>query len=281
MKTSRVLLLLLASLGTGGAYLTQVSSPPPIVVEKPQKISPLEIARRATFAIVLPKHGVKGSAVLVGRKRLDNGKYRYTALTAHHVIDKTAKEFLKNKQLADHRLYAVFQPHFHGQPYRIRLKLDDFQWLAPFEDWAAFTFDMTYKMDCAPVATMREFKAIKAFEKIYAVGCGGMYDGPHCREGVIGATHNEYDHLRYQKQLESPSWNRHPEKFFRPYVNIWYGDSGGGIFSKDGKLIGIINGWGLMRDWNAGPVSHSTIAFKAHIIKRLVSINKNFFLIED
>ena len=272
------LILSFVALGVGGTYLAQEPVSTPVVIQQDKDVNPLEKARRATFLITLPGYGVSGSAVLVGRKKLDNGRYRYTALTAYHVVKKMVEKFGEDKTKADHTMKMMFQPNFHGRPLRIKLAIDDIEWAIPVHDWAAIMFEMEHKLSCVQLATKKEFKAIKPFERIYAVGCGGGY-AQLCRNGVIGTTHNEYNNTKIQLTSKR-SWNQHTDKFFRPYINGWYGDSGGGVYNKDGKLIGIINGAGIMANWRI-PVAHSTIALKAYVILDIIQNSKDFFLVED
>lgn len=270
------LILPLVALGVGGTYLIQEPAPTPVVVQQNESITPLERARRATFLMALPGYNVGGSAVLVGRKKLDNGKYRYTALTAFHIIKKMIEKFGKDKTKADHTIDMMFQPNFHGRPLKIKLDIDDIEWAIPVYDWAAVVFETEHKLSCVSLATEKEFKAIKSFEKIYAVGCGGGY-AQFCRNGIIGTTHNRHRNIKDQTSSSWP-WHRHPENFFRPYINAWYGDSGGAIFSKEGKLIGIMNAFGI---FNVIPITHSVIAFKTYIILDVTQHSKDFFLVED
>lgn len=282
MKAALVLSLVTV-LGIGGTYLAQQPATQPVVIQTDEGVAPLEKARRAAFLIVLPGYNISGSAVLVGRKKLDSGKYRYTALAAYHVVDDMAKKLAEDKMKADRVMKMMFQPNFHGKPLRIELAIDDIEWAVPTHDWAAIIFESEHKLSCVQLATEEEFKAIKPFEKIYAVGCGGAPYGQHCREGIIGATHNIHRDVQHQENEDNKwPWNIHPEKFFRPYINIWYGDSGGPIYSKEGKLIGIINGFGLLHDaFDEMPVTHSTIALKAHVILDVILDSKDFFLVED
>lgn len=250
-----------------------IAPQPIVVIQQDKTVNPLEKARRATFLISLPGGG-SGSATLVGRKKLDNGKYRYTALTAYHLVKTMAEE---TKTATGHNIEVMFQPSFHGKSLRVKLTVGDIEWAIPAQDWAAINFDMEHKIGCVQVATKEEFESIKPFEKIYAVGCGGGYT-QMCREGIIGATHNE--HVNIRNQLESDwLWDIHPEKFFRPYVNIWYGDSGGAVYNKEGKLIGIIDGFTM--GLYGIPATHSTIAFKTHIMLDVLQHSEDFFLVED
>ena len=268
-------------LGMGGTYLAQ--EPAPLIVVTPViqkvKLDPLERARRATFLLYLKDYHVSGTAVLVGRKALDNGQYRYRALTAHHVVKEMAEAFAKDKGKASHKLGLIFQVEFHGKPLRLELDVEDMDWLSPTEDWASLTFLSTEKLECVEVATEAEFKTIKVFEPIYAIGCGGGF-GQSCQVGSIGATHNEYLHSDKRIKKSPRKWDKYPHKFFRPFIDVWYGDSGGGIFNKQGKLIGIINGYNILRDWGGGPVTHSAVAIKAHIIRDIVQSSVDFFLVE-
>lgn len=278
---SVLVLSLVTALGIGGTYLANepvVSSP---VIIQAEKINPLERARRSAVLIYLKDYDSGGTATLIGRKKLDNGNYRYRALTAYHVIQSMAEKITKNGAQADRKITLMLQQTFHGAPLTLQFDIEDIDWASTSEDWASFTFESTHRLTCAEVATKAEFLDIKPFEKIYAIGAGGLY-GLMCRDGIIGATHNEY--LYGEKQIKNSKhpWNKQPHKFFRPYINIWYGDSGCGVFNKDGKLIGIITGFGMMfKGWDYIPVTHSSVAIKAYIIKELASSSKDFFLIED
>ncbi len=271
------LILSLVALGIGGTYLPPKPISTPVVIQQNKNVNPLEKARRATFLITLPDYNTGGSAILVGRKKLDNGKYRYTALTAYHVIETMAEELGRDKVNASHVMEMMFQPNFHGRPLRVELAIDDIEWAIPAHDWAAVMFEMEHKLSCVQLITEKEFKAIKPFEKIYAVGCGGGY-GQSCRDGIISATHNEHKNIQAQTTSEWP-WNIHPEMFFRPYINAWYGDSGGAVYNKEGKLIGIINAFGMGR--GNIPATHSTIAFKTYFVLDVTQHSKDFFLVED
>lgn len=276
-----LVLSLVTALGIGGAYLAVEPVTPLPVISQIQEISPLERARRSTVLLYLTDYNSGGTATLVGRKKLDNGSYRYRALTAYHVLRGMFDKITKGKADTSKKITLMFQPTFHGAPLRLKLDIDDIDWASPTEDWVSFTFNSIRKLTCAKVATKTEFLAIKSFEKIYAIGAGGLY-GIMCRDGIMGSTHNEYLDKDTQLKDDSRPWNQQPHKFFRPYVNVWYGDSGGGVFNKDGKLIGIINGFNMMfMGWDQVPVTHSGVAIKAYIIKELASPSKDFFLIED
>jgi hypothetical protein len=280
MKPALVLSLVTA-LGIGGAYLVgEPRTAPVVIVQQERAIPALEKARRSVFKVHMPKQKGSGTAILIGRTKLTNGNYRYRALTAQHVLRQMMKDFEKDKSTANYAMDLMFQPDFHGAPLKISVNIHNIDWANVIEDWASFTFDMSHKISCAPVATKAEFESIKPFEVIYAVGCGGRYAGQHCRKGIIGATHNEErDSIAEQfKRGKGRTWNRRPSSYFRPYINIWYGDSGGAVFSKDGKLIGLINGYVLMG--NYGPVTHSAVAVKAHLIREVTKNNPGFFLVE-
>ncbi len=282
MKTP-LLISFVAAIGIGaGAYVAQEPAPAqPLIVQDNDPMASLDRARRSTCMIALPGYHAGGSAVLVSRKKLDDDRYQYRALTAHHVVIRMVNAFARNKLDANHDLSLMFQQEFHGAPLRIKLTIDDITWAVPAHDWAVMTFTTVYRLDCAEVATKEEFRAIKSFEKIYAVGYAGGY-GQHCREGIIGTTHNEHWDKEGQTTKSVQVWHKLPNYFFRPQINAWYGDSGGAIFNKNGKLIGIINGYGIMFDigFTTIPVTHSTVALKAHKIRDIVRASKNFFLIE-
>ena len=276
MKAASIVLFALVLTGLGVTFITQMpehESPPIIVAEV---IDPLEQARRASFNIDMPTGG--GSAVLVGRDALENGNYRYTALTAQHVVDDIIVDMKDNGDKAIVEVTLTFQPTFHGSPFQVTLNIESIDWSLPSHDWAAFKFQLDRKIECVPVATRGEFEEITPFERIFIVGCGGPY-GQHSRVGVMSTTHNIG--TRRALQLLSPlPWNQLPDDFFKFSMPIWYGDSGGPIFNKDGKLIGLTNAFTIGGGFN-GQATHSGVALKTYVILEAVSNVEDFFKIED
>ena len=287
MKTKLALCSLVTAglLGFGLTYSASkaVESPPqkPTVVEqKVQPLSLLERGRRATCDFMPAKqYGGGGTATLISRIKLKNGKYQYRALTAFHVVSRLAIEIIKNEKGLDKSATLTLQPTFHSKPLRIAITIDDIDWAIPGQDWATFIFESQHRLECAVVATAEEFKAIKAFERIYVVGCASPF-GQQCRAGVISTTHNMSAFPALQQKSIQP-WNTHPYNYFRISSPIWYGDSGGAVFSKDGKLIGIINAF-TIRNHQGGYVTHSGVALKAHIVRAMTKLanDSKFFLVE-
>lgn len=276
MKAASIVLSALVLTGLSATFITQMpepESPPVIVVEV---IDPLEQARQASFNIDMPTGG--GSAVLVGRDALENGSYRYTAITAQHVVEDIVVDIRDNGDKAVLEVTLTFQLEFHGAPLQIILNIESIDWSMPGHDWAAFKFQLDRKLECVPLATKTEFEEITAFEHIYIVACGGPY-GQHCRAGVMGATHNTG--TRRALQLTSPlPWNQLPDDFFKFSMPIWYGDSGGPIFNEDGKLIGIANAFTIGGNFGSN-ASHSGVALKTYVILEAVANVEDFFKIED
>ncbi len=283
MKMRLLQVLLIAAIGiSAGAYVAQEPSPvQSLIIQGNDTMTLLDRARRSTCMVTLPAYNSGGSAVLVSRKKIDDNQYKYRALTAHHVVKDMVKAFAKDKLEANHDLLLMLQQEFHGAPIRIKLIVDDIPWAVLAHDWAVITFTTVYKLDCVEVATEEEFRAIKPFEKIYAVAYAKGY-GQHCREGIIGTTHNEHWNVESQMKEGTEPWYRLPNYFFRPQMSVWYGDSGGGVFNKDGKLIGIINAFGIMAQtgFTITPVTHSPVALKTYLIRDVVRASKNFFLVE-
>lgn len=266
--------------GIGSAHLaTTTPTTSRIVVAPTETLDPLERARRASFDILMREYHNSGSAVLISRIKLDNGGYQYRALTAYHVIQRMANAIIEDGFEANRTMFMTFQPEFHGQPLEMTLDIDDIGWTMPSHDWATFTFTSDHWLACAPVATEEEFKAISAFERIYSVGCGGE-PGQQLREGIISVTHNL---STYNKSLKSKyPWRNKPNNFFRPSFSVWYGDSGGAIFNKDGKLIGLTIAFTNMQEcWTSSmPVTHHNVALKAHIVRGFVEHSPDFFRVE-
>lgn len=271
MRT-KILLLIAILLGVNACKVTSpmgLSFPPehqvPEVVIEPAK-TPLERARRATFAIALPSYFVSGSAVIISRTGQD--RYIYRALTARHVVEAMIQAIKQQDKDADQTAMVMFQPSLHGVPLRIKILIDKIEQESADYDWALFTFRSKHKFEFVELATKQEFQAIKAFETIYAVGCDAGF-GQLCRRGVLGATHNEH---MTQIQRGNMQWSKHPHAFFRPFIQAWYGASGGGVFSQHGKLIGVINGSTM----GSGPdaVTHAIVSIKAHLILEQLNASK-------
>jgi len=261
--------------------LTGCNQPPKPVAELQSKfvvddLVQLEKSRQATFDLDMPIGA--GSAVLVGRKNMGNNVWRYRALTAQHVTEEIEKDVKQNGEQANRSIMVTFQPEFHGQRKQYKTEIIDIDWINPMGDWSSFTFDLEVKLECSVVATREEFENIQPWDPIYFVACGGPF-GQSCRQGVISATHNVG--IYRQEQIMSPlPWNQIPYNFFKFSMPIWYGDSGGPIFSKSGKLIGIANAFTVGTPLQ-GRATHSGVAVKAHLIHEVVKNKKDFFLIED
>lgn len=281
MRNSAALLLtLVTTFGVGSTYLGQE---PDVPCEVPviKAVTSLENARRASIGIRLPGYYSSGSATLIARTRLDDEAcgitYKYTGLTAQHVISDMLTALQKKRGEADMSMELFIQPHFHGKATRISITVDTIPWSVPGRDWAFFTFIIPEKLACAPLADREKFESILPWEDVYVIGCGGAYLQFH-RKAQVGATHNEHMDSKGQQTSAYP-WNLYPVDYFRVNTNIWYGDSGGSVFNKDGELIGLINAFGIMNGWS--PVTHSGVALKTYTVLELAGASKNYFLIED
>jgi hypothetical protein len=235
----------------------------PLVIET----SALERGRQATFDMYKP--GVNsGTAVLISRIR-DGDEWLYRAMTAYHVISDIEDD-------ATFRGILTFQPSFHGEPLILDVEHIGVGQTLPAYDWATVEFRHGTLLQCADVATRADFINVKSFETIYAVGCAASF-GQQLREGIISSTHNHH--------VSTPSyphrqWNTSPRNFFKVSFPIWYGDSGGPVFTKHGKVIGIINAFTIGGGFQA-PLTHSGVSVKIHTIREFVSVNKDFFKVEN
>ncbi len=253
-------------------------------VEYP-RVDYLEQARQATFLVGIDEEGSGGTAILVGRHKLDDGRYRYNAMTANHVMDDLADKIRENLQKPeeerveiDRTLSLIFQPSFHGEPVRYSVQLlDDPYWSVPPSDWAAFAFILDARLTCATVATKEDFLRIKPFEKLYAIGCDDG-DSLLCRTAVMGSTNNEHRNREDQLIDGMAPWDKKPYSFFRISMPIWYGASGGPVLNAEGKLIGLINGSNASLPFS-GLVSHTAIITKVHVI--LESQQIDLLTVED
>lgn len=279
MKAPALALSAILLTSIGGIYVVNDPLPQPTVIVEVQQepaLSPLERARRAVCDIDMPNIG-GGSAVLVGRIKTEHG-YRYRAVTAFHVPDGYRDALARDPNLKN-EVTLTFQPDFHGDPLVIKVEPTLMDWALPSFDWTSFTFESELKLECAPVATKAKFEKILPFETIYIVGCGGPY-GATARTGTIAATHNIGIRPDLQAKAKLP-WHQNPRRYFKLSTPIWYGDSGGSVFNKEGKLIGIINGYSISTQFGE-PVTHSGVCLKMHVIRDIIDpAAPNFFKVEN
>jgi len=254
---------------------------PPVAI-MPQVVVPKvplrELARRATFLIASKQENFGGSAFLVARKKIKEG-YEYRAITAYHVIDEADEKMMKDgiESLGD--LECVFQPNFHGLPLRFKTRFIAIDWTSPMEDWGSFKFVSKHKLDCAVLATRKEFLSLKPCTQLRIIGCAGGLT-VICRQGSLASTHSEGLNVARQMRHSRNQWGKAPHKFFRFTGGAWYGDSGGLILAPSGKVIGIINGYAVMhRKW--GPVNFIGESFKTYLIVELTKHEADFFKVEE
>lgn len=250
------------------------------------QISPLERAVKSSMLIRYKNEDVKskqtywrgGSATLISRlKKKDI--YQYRALTAYHVIQFMQAEIKARGAKANRKMLLVMQNDWHGQPVELNIKVT-LDWTLPRWDWSTFTFESPQYLECVQLATRKEFKQIKPGEEIYGMGGDGSR-GLLLRKGIIGATHNIYPSPvieKYHQQNSLMSWDQYPNAFFRPFTPIWYGASGGGIFNKSGKLIGMYSALNIR---GFGPVPHGAVALKTYLVLELAKqFSPQFFVID-
>ena len=263
-------------IGCWGAFLTPGCAPSAKSPIHPA-ISKLEHARRSVCVFHNLDTKSSGTAFMVGRTKVEMG-YKYRGLTNFHVINDLTKAIATGGIASLPDIKLTFQPTFHGEPLRVTIRLEDIDWTDPNSDWASFIFVMEPYVECVELATREEFIQLKAFEEVYLIGAGASWI-PHCRVASMGMTHNQYHDLAIQQKPSHGPWNLHPNRFFRPDVSIWYGDSGGPIINKDGKVIGMITAFGFN---NMGiVVTHAGVALKTHLIRDIVSSSKDFFKVEE
>lgn len=240
----------------------------------------LDRAISSAVMIKLVHHKKGGSGVLIGKKKIAQDKYRYNVLTACHVIE----EFLQRDPVGmdfdqineTKKLAIVVQDGFHNEPVICESTLINIEWSAPEKDWAIFSCHLPHDMPCAKLASRKEFESIKPFEHIFGVA-GDDLQGLLCKEGIIAATHNIEPYAN-QANAKIIPWDKYAKEFFRPDHNIWLGASGGPIFSKDGRLIGI---YAALTMGSTQPIAHASVAYKVHYIKELIDFSQPHLIIEE
>jgi hypothetical protein len=262
------------------------SSPVCTPVTYSESSNPLDKVREAAKGVFLLRdvHGrSSGTGELIGCEPVDKGKYRYFALTAHHVLSDLEERWISEDPtvVKDFRVQLMFQTSFHGMPTRVSIDQAIVEVSHQRLDWMIFSFvtDKLEGISFIKLATEEEFKQLDRFDEIYGAGCGAG-QGVQCRRGWMGATHNEYYGLVEQIAGGFYGWDIYPQAFFRPHMNIWYGDSGGAVFNKDGKQIGVINGITALNSYGGGPVEHTAVTLKTYMIFKTVDPDTKFFKVK-
>ena len=243
-------------------------------VKVEEQIDPRERVRRATFDMFMTGEEISGTAFLVSRKKVyGKDRYLYRAITAFHVVSHIARD-----PQADSAIIATFQPEFHGAMLQIYSYIQEVDWAIPIHDWASFTFESNNKLECAELATKEEFESVTPFDTIYMIGAMGRY-GQLVRKGTMGATHSRSIFKEVDDELIINNVKIDAGKFFRSGFTGWYGDSGAPVFTEDGKIIGVFSFFLLVGREQV--VYNSSAFMKAHIIRDVVSTDKQFFLVEN
>ncbi len=268
-----ILWMTMISLGISTAYLSvrATEADPFITRELPTlpEHAPHYIIQsvvRLKFSIGDTLLGGGGSAVILGRERISDNMYRYYILTAHHVVNNSYQYSVEVSQWAGSHAKADIVKN---------LKLDTYL-MIPSSDWALVSFEIedTHVWPVVQLATKAEFLSLRTLDTIYGVGCDSVH-GPLSRVGNfgLGGIHTP------PNPLSKFAFRNNPGAFFRPYMNVWFGASGGGVFNKDGKLIGIFNG---ILDGDFQPATHMVAALKTHIVLDILKMTGgDELLIED
>jgi len=249
----------------------------------------LTTAIRATVMIDFSNGDNCGSAILIGRERKEDGTWKYHALTCHHIIQHWL-QFVMQQHPNDEEeaqsykaLRVTAQEDFHGEPIVFNTELASIECQFPYQDWAIISFDIPQKLQCAILATSKQFKDIQPFEPIYAMG-NDDGRGLYAKQGIIAITHNVVpENALEEREVNSP-WNKIPDLFFRPSINAWFGASGGAVYQKDGYVIGMLSALSITTKVGHYRVfaSYSCVASKVHLIREiLLTQNPAILTIED
>lgn len=271
MRDARSLVLLLAFLFSAmvGMYmlaLSAVHTPPP-QLSSVVAGDPLTEAIKSGVTVRLEHLGGSGTGVLIGRKKLENGSWRYKVLTACHVINSIQEALREKPEEAEgiKKITIVYQDSFHAPLTILHTSLVDLEWMIPGQDWGVFSIDLDVKLPCAQLATRQEFESIQPYDHIYGVGSDGS-DGLFLKEGIIASTNGTQPFIGpfgYQYP-----WDMNQDDFFRAYHGIYYGASGGPVFNRQGKVIGIYNGF--VHTHMGHPITNLAVVLKGHVVREFL-----------
>lgn len=239
---------------------------------------PITYSIRSSVGIGLEFFSKGGTGVIIGRKKLNDG-WRYNILTAFHLFDEylSAPDQLKNMP-GYSRIRIAFLTDIKNQHVCVNSYIDEIIVLNENMDWMVFSTDIPYEIPCAKLASREDFENIKPYEHIYGIGNDGMC-GLLFREGVISSFNVDDPYPSAEIFISNlPLWVVSPTDYFRPSHSIWPGASGGPLFTKDGKIIGI---YIAIRISGAQPVSHAGVALKTHLVNEFLIKNLPHILTEE
>ena len=239
-------------------YTTNSKLPPVVKVIA----DPLEEAMESVGAIHFDTNA--GSFIIVGREDQHDGKYLYHAITCYHVVNKVATKAQEYQDAT-----VAIQIDFHQQPKVIETKLTSINYLVPARDWAMISFILDVKLPCAIFATKEEFNSMARFETIYGVGADDA-SWLMSRTGTIAATSNVDIFLADSQSENDEPWNALAEIYFHTTQPISRGCSGGGIFRKNGHLIGMYTALTIRSSTGVDSLPHSAVAQKTFEIRKLI-----------
>lgn len=231
-------------------------------------------ATRAVVMIRLNGYGSGGSGTIIGRTKVDEDTWRYKILTAHHVIDSILDGIhgaTPESNLSAIRSITIGNRDGFHQPIRLfDTALNETDWSVPSQDWAIFSCDIDAKLHFAVLGTREEFNAVLPYENVYGVGADRMR-GIFIRDGFISST-NCVEPFHIDPTSKAP-WDVNPELFFRPFHIIHFGASGGPIFSKNGKIIGLYNAVGVEQTspFTVEELKGMAIALKTFTVQEMLS----------
>lgn len=160
-----------------------------------------------------------GSAVLVARLPLADGRFRYRALTAWHVVRDILAERPPGSDPGTEDLEAVVERRGRELHLAARLEARD-----PGRDLALLHLDTAEDLrPLAHLAPAERARDIRVFTPLYAVGCP-LGTAPQATRGELTREH---------WRLEGRDW-------WMVSTPAWFGNSGGGVFLADTReLVGI------------------------------------------
>lgn len=232
-----IVLALVAGLALAIYLLCPPAVMAPSEMTQQQASSPIAEALKSVCEVRIPEITNGGTMFLVGRKHLEDGTYRYVAITAAHVLDDLIAS--PNKTHSAHICFSVWGAGM--EEYVVEFSVG---WFVPAHDWATVEFVLPVLKPCLQLASKQEIDSVTPEQDVYTTG-SAMLDGVIVHKTNIASLNNLYptpdrEHGQRDPSTSPSPWHRLAEEYMRLDHESIPGDSGCPVFNSAGRVIGMV-----------------------------------------